>query len=108
GRVPHYLQFDTSISHHLHTDVGTFDLRSVVTSTALSPSSPDRLSSSSPLSVGYGLRSNETWITYQGRKLLLLPPEYRPLSSAISGRSVAIGCSSGRVLTFKFLDGVRA
>ena len=106
GQVAHYLQFDKSISHHLHTDVGTFDLRPSTSSAVLTATSPNCLPSS-PLPVGYGLNSNRTWITYQGQELLWLPPEYRPSSSAVSETVLAIGCSSGRVLTFKFLDGVR-
>ncbi|KAK3947905.1 hypothetical protein QBC32DRAFT_223198, partial [Pseudoneurospora amorphoporcata] len=52
----------------------------------------------------YGLSSNRTWITYQGKNLLWLPPEYRPSSSAISGTVLSIGSSSGRVLFFTFSD----
>ncbi|KAK3934862.1 hypothetical protein QBC46DRAFT_425470 [Diplogelasinospora grovesii] len=81
--------------------VSTIEIGTLVVSTVFGPASTDR---SSPIAVGYGLSSNGTWITYQGENLLWLPPEYRPSSSAISGRAVSIGCSSGRVLIFTFSD----
>ncbi|KAJ5681613.1 NACHT-domain-containing protein [Penicillium maclennaniae] len=101
GRTPHYLQFDASSFDLLHTERGTFDLRTVVISTVLDPASPNRFS---PLAVGYGLSSNHDWITYQGQKLLWLPPEHRASCSAISGTVVSIGCSSGRILILTLLD----
>ncbi|KAK4458981.1 HET-R [Cladorrhinum samala] len=51
---------------------------------------------------GYGLGTDSTWVTFNGRKVLWLPPEYRPISAAVQGRMVAIGCRSGRVLTIGF------
>ncbi|KAK3934189.1 hypothetical protein QBC46DRAFT_274323, partial [Diplogelasinospora grovesii] len=43
-------------------------------------------------------------VTYNGKNLLWLPPEYRPSSQAFSGTSIAIGCPSGRVLVLRFSD----
>ncbi|KAK4250244.1 NACHT nucleoside triphosphatase [Corynascus novoguineensis] len=94
------VQFHESNLKYLHTERGTFD----VANSTLDPASGQPLS---PKPVGYGLSSNNTWITYQGEKLLWLPPEYRPLSSAISGTTMSIGCSSGRVLMFKFPERIR-
>jgi WD40 repeat protein len=107
GQAAHYVQFNKSISHHLHTNAGTFDLRPSASSAVLTATSSNYLPSS-PLSIGYGLNSNRTWITYQGRELLWLPHEYVPSCSAISGRVLAIGCPSGRVLTFTFLRDIRS
>ncbi|KAL2127437.1 hypothetical protein VTI74DRAFT_10741 [Chaetomium olivicolor] len=101
GKILFNLQFHESNSDLLHTELGTFDLGTVVVSTVFGPASTDR---SSLIAVGYGLSSNGAWITYQGENLLWLPPEYRPSSSAISGTVVSIGCSSGRVLIFTFSD----
>ncbi|RYP10911.1 hypothetical protein DL764_000347 [Monosporascus ibericus] len=44
------------------------------------------------------------WITYNGRNLLWLPPDYRPECSAVTARAIAVGCGSGRVWvsTFSF------
>lgn len=43
-----------------------------------------------------------TWITKEGKRLIWLPPEYRPRVSAVFGDTVAIGCPSGRVLIMRF------
>ncbi|KAK3934300.1 putative vegetative incompatibility protein [Diplogelasinospora grovesii] len=102
-QVLDYLQFHESNSDLFRTNLGTFDLRPVVISTALCSASSDPFSS--PLAVGYGLSSNGTWITYQGQNLLWLPPEYRPSSLAIHGTVMSIGCSTGRILILTFLDG---
>ncbi|KAL6410125.1 hypothetical protein AUP68_06536 [Ilyonectria robusta] len=51
---------------------------------------------------GYGISADGAWITYQGRNLLWLPSEYRLHRSAIAVSTVALGCSSGRVLLFRF------
>jgi WD40 repeat protein len=105
GRVPRSLQFDTSLSRRLHTDVGTFDLPPAFPSTALAVTFADLIASSpSPQHIGYGLNGNCTWITYRGENLLWLPPEYRPIESASSGTAVAMGCSSGRVWTVVFSE----
>ncbi|KAK4118487.1 WD40 repeat-like protein [Parathielavia appendiculata] len=101
GRICRTLQFHESNSDLLRTEFGTFDLRNARVSMVLGPASLDCLS---PIDVGYGLSSNCTWITYQGKNLLWLPAEHRPSSSAISGTAVSIGCSSGRILIFMFTD----
>lgn len=105
GLLPHFLQFDTSLSCRLHTDVGTFDLPTAFSSTALAATSANHIPfSPSPQYIGYSLSSDSTWITYRGESILWLPPEYRPTSSAISGMVLAIGCSSGRVWTVVFSE----
>ena len=102
GGALYYLQFHSSDSDLLHTELGTFDLRGVATSTDSGPSAPNYISS--PLTVGFGLNSSGTWITYQGKNRLWLPPEYRPEASAVSGTVVSMGCSSGRVLILTFSE----
>ena len=47
---------------------------------------------------GYCLHANGSWITRNGKKVLWLPPEYRPVTSIVRKRTVAIGCASGQVL----------
>ncbi|KAK4172256.1 hypothetical protein QBC36DRAFT_223078 [Triangularia setosa] len=51
---------------------------------------------------GYGLGADKTWVICNDRNVLWLPPEYRQTCSAVQGRMVAIGCSSGRVFTIGF------
>ncbi|KAJ5751295.1 hypothetical protein N7533_008323 [Penicillium manginii] len=89
------VQFNRTMPNHLHTNVGTFNL-----------GSPDPVASSPchftlPGKYGYGLGDGASWITYNGFNLLWLPAEYRPSKPslfAISETTVAIGCSSGRVI----------
>jgi len=100
GRQIDLFQLDRFQSDVLHTELGAIYLRLV----ANPPFNPLPAGHLLPEVVGYGLGSNNTWITYSGKKLIWLPPEYRVSSVAISGTNLSIGCSSGRVLIFKFSD----
>ncbi|KAH7000704.1 WD40-repeat-containing domain protein, partial [Ilyonectria destructans] len=100
GRLVYTIRFDKT-GARLLTNAGTFDL------SIPSPSPPATLSTPGPLyhpcqHQGYGISADCIWITYQGRNLLWLPSEYRPATSAITASTVALGCSSGRVLLFRF------
>ncbi|KAH6985563.1 hypothetical protein EDB80DRAFT_231562 [Ilyonectria destructans] len=102
GRRLYTVRFDAT-GTRLLTDAGTFDL----SVPSPSPSPPATLSASGPLyhpcqRQGYGISTDNVWITYQGRNLLWIPSEYRPEKSAIAASTVAFGCSSGRVLLFRF------
>ena len=92
GAVSH-ISFDATGSY-LRTNIGTFFLN-------ISPfSTPPALQE--PQHKGYGLSADRVWITWNGRNVLWLPWEYRPLASAITAFGVATGCASGRVLITKF------
>ncbi|EXL65105.1 hypothetical protein FOPG_18657 [Fusarium oxysporum f. sp. conglutinans race 2 54008] len=52
----------------------------------------------------YGISADRVWITYQGQNLLWLPSEYRPQRSTIAASSVALSCSLGQVLLFRFSE----
>ncbi|KAJ5642576.1 hypothetical protein N7490_006576 [Penicillium lividum] len=93
---PSFLQFAKLNLSHLHTSIGTFDIAPIGSTTSIPNSSPPL-----PEQHGYGLSDNHSWITCNGDNLLWLPAQYRPVSAsvfAISGTTVAIGCSSGRVI----------
>ncbi|KAJ5531439.1 hypothetical protein N7527_004832 [Penicillium freii] len=95
-----FVQFDQVNPSQLHTAIGTFDLgpNGLVTSTA---------HSTLPEQYGYGLNDECSWINYNGVNILWLPVEYRPASPslfAISATTVAIGCSSGRVIFLAFSE----
>ncbi|KAJ5293252.1 Nuc-1 negative regulatory protein preg [Penicillium atrosanguineum] len=96
---PEGLRFDKVNLNHLHTSVGTFNLENGVSI----KTSLDR-SALLPHQTGYGFSDNLAWITYRGENLLWLPSEYRPtvFSSSAIALNLAIGCSSGRVLIFRF------
>lgn len=91
----HYLKFDL-LDSSLYTNVGPVKV-----------AFPHTPTSSPPVTIhnfGYGLKGDRTQITYQGKNLLWLPPEYRPSTSAFCRSATAISCSSGRVLQFGFVD----
>ncbi|PKK54866.1 hypothetical protein CI102_432, partial [Trichoderma harzianum] len=46
----------------------------------------------------------ERWITWMGKKLILLPKIHRPTWTTAHGHTVIIGCQSGRLLYFKFKE----
>src|ERR1700730_7683062 len=75
-------------------------------SVSFSPDGPNLVTDSGTLSVrqtlrwvypqwiGCGIESEKTWITWYGNNLLWLPPEYRPVRSAVKENCVAIACGS--------------
>jgi WD40 repeat protein len=52
---------------------------------------------------GIAISSDKIWVSDKAQKLLWLPTEYRPVSSAISGRCVGLGGGSGRFLICRVL-----
>ncbi|KAK7178050.1 beta transducin-like protein HET-D2Y [Paraphaeosphaeria sporulosa] len=51
---------------------------------------------------GVALSSDSTWITYHSEKMVWLPSEYRPLCSAVLGKTIGMGVGSGLVWILKF------
>ena len=65
------------------------------------------LNQSLPLSgtlywLSYCLRDDRSWITWYGKRVLWLPPEYRPRCSLTASQVIAMGCYSGDVLIIQF------
>ncbi|KAJ5962595.1 hypothetical protein N7501_007536 [Penicillium viridicatum] len=88
---PYSLRFDQVNTDHLQTRMGSIKLEST----------------GPPQPCGYGLSDDHSWITINGANLLWLPMEYRPSSPylfAISSTTIAIGCSSGRVMFLAFTN----
>ena len=52
--------------------------------------------------IGCGIESKRTWITWDGNNLLWLPPECRPVQSALKGNCVGIAYGSGAVYILNF------
>ncbi|KAK3940931.1 hypothetical protein QBC46DRAFT_287372 [Diplogelasinospora grovesii] len=95
GQMFYAISFDTT-GLYLLTDHGRILLD-------ISPASnKTQAAALKPQHHGYGLSADRAWITWNDRNVLWLPSEYRPLQSAIATSAIAIACSSGRVLTFKF------
>ncbi|PLB44154.1 WD40 repeat-like protein [Aspergillus steynii IBT 23096] len=95
-----FLRFDSSDPDSLHTGLGMFDIRELKpVSTWCSDLN------SVPRPRGYGLSEDLSWITYDGTKVLWLPPDHRPDSLdalALTTTGVIIGCVSGVVEFFEF------
>ncbi|KAB8271069.1 WD40-repeat-containing domain protein [Aspergillus minisclerotigenes] len=94
------LRFDSIDPNYLYTRLGTFDMRGLKRA---SRGSND--SNHVPAPHGYGLSEDLSWITYDGTKVLWLPPDHRPqdLSAvALSNLAVAIGCASGALEILEF------
>jgi WD40 repeat protein len=73
----------------LHTETGTITISTSSTTDVTEPLHPQY--------EGVGVSSDGAWITYNGKKTLWLPSDYRPSCSAMSGVNVGIGVGSGEV-----------
>jgi WD40 repeat protein len=104
GRTVDILRFDPRHPSLLYTNRCTLYLHSL--ETQFTPYNPSYTPSNfQPLgSVGYGLDSTDSWITFNNERVLWLPPDFRPLCSAVYRSAVAIGCSSGDVLVLVFAN----
>ncbi|KAL8364758.1 hypothetical protein RB595_003843 [Gaeumannomyces hyphopodioides] len=92
------LSFDNTGSY-LHTDFGTKLLHK---QPAAGPAAVQAHMQHQNLK-GIGISADKAWITWNGKHFLWLPTEYRGQSTAIAGLTIALGCSSGRVLFFQWL-----
>ncbi|KAF7503289.1 hypothetical protein GJ744_004011 [Endocarpon pusillum] len=52
--------------------------------------------------IGCGIGSENSWVTWDGRKVLWLPPEYQPVQFAIREDRIGVGCQSGAVFILSF------
>ncbi|KAJ6016426.1 hypothetical protein N7540_011017 [Penicillium herquei] len=94
-----FVEFDIADSNCLHTYTGIFRVSSVdaVTPVLNTFTHP-------PKQYGYGLSDDCSWVTYDGLKLLWLPPDYRPLYSSFDPSfarhkaKMAYACSANRVI----------
>lgn len=97
-----FLRFDSTDSNILHTGLGMFNVGELKHA---STSSND--TNYVPKPHGYGLSGDLSWITYDGTKILWLPPEHRPArlhALALTTTTVTIGCVSGIVEFYKFFE----
>ncbi|KAI0146148.1 WD40-repeat-containing domain protein [Xylariaceae sp. FL1272] len=74
----------------------------LTTSSGLGPL--DQLPSWAPVSID----DKQKWITWQNRRVIYLPDEFRPTETdeafCVQGHRVVIGCDSGQVLLFRFSE----
>ncbi|RAH68492.1 uncharacterized protein BO66DRAFT_472692 [Aspergillus aculeatinus CBS 121060] len=88
------------VENGLDTSLGVFDVKGVGCVHDATESSPW-------IPVGYGISSDNSWITWNGDNLLWLPWQYRPLTRyrmCNSGANVAIVCRSGRAIFLSFAE----
>ncbi|KAL8366656.1 hypothetical protein RB595_010495 [Gaeumannomyces hyphopodioides] len=93
------LSFDAT-SSYLHTDFGAKVVRKQPTSNAAAHQAYLQHQDFE----GIGISADRTWITWNGQNLLWLPSKYRPLYSATTRFTIALGCSSGRVLLLQWRE----
>ncbi|KAF7554441.1 hypothetical protein G7Z17_g2906 [Cylindrodendrum hubeiense] len=98
-RVVTQLWFDPAGKSRLHSDLGTLDLN---LPTSIDPQMIEEVIEEDPSYSGYGLCEDRAWITKDEKRVLWLPSEYRSSKYALRGETIAIGCSSGRVLAMEF------
>ena len=55
-----------------------------------------------PSQPSYYLRKDSSWITWNDYNVLWLLLEYRPICQLFKDNTIAIGCTSGRVIIIKF------
>ncbi|KAK1990629.1 hypothetical protein LX36DRAFT_592221 [Colletotrichum falcatum] len=89
------LAFHSSSSTVLLTDLGAVDL---LTNSLVGGSPLSEELVSAPTFCSLGFSPDKTWIMIGNERVLWLPIEYRPTSSAIQGSVMFFGCSSGRVI----------
>lgn len=98
---PDFLEFDKVNVNHVHTTIGTFNIGSTYpVKSLIARSSCHNI-------MGKAWMMTQSLITYDATNLLWLPAEYRPAQPslfAISAATLAIGCSSGRVLYLKLSE----
>lgn len=102
GRTLYRLSFDPTTNSRLSTDIGLLNLELP----NLTPTVDAQLTEEAILQCashsGYSISTDRVWVVKDGMNMLWLPPEYRPVESAVVGSTAAIGCASGRVLVMKF------
>ncbi|QPC72349.1 hypothetical protein HYE68_003101 [Fusarium pseudograminearum] len=92
----------------LLTNSGAWEFK--ISETELDPSEAQTppLQLQRPASLPIGVTEDGSWITWNDKKLILLPMEFRPADtdscSWAQGRSVAVGCKSGQVLLFRLSE----
>jgi WD40 repeat protein len=76
----------------LFTEIGTLRIDNLRSSSEIAIADPER-----PLDPGIGFSTDNTWIQHDGKNVLWIPSEYRPLCATVYGTTIGIGVGSGRV-----------
>ncbi|KAF7513608.1 hypothetical protein GJ744_008902 [Endocarpon pusillum] len=92
GQTIYCISFDHTDSY-LNTEIGTISLRNPSDLTI----SLNNAEVQQPQYKGLGLSSDGVWITYNSKKFIWLPSEYRPSCSAVLDNVIGVGTGSGKV-----------
>jgi hypothetical protein len=92
GKTLNSISFDITDSY-LHTEIGIIDISALSGLFTL----PTGLEPYNPKYQSLALSPIGMWITHNSENLLWLPPEYRPLCSAVLGNTIGIGSGTGKV-----------
>lgn len=93
GRDLHSLSFD-SLKSCFYTEIGIIAIPSLGTSSKAAIAESERA-----LYLGTGLSSDNTWINHDGKNVLWIPSEYRPVCSSVYRTTIGTGGGSGRIWT---------
>ncbi|KAJ6013437.1 hypothetical protein N7540_008028 [Penicillium herquei] len=91
------LKFFVLTNSFLHTSIGTIRL-----SFSLNPGSHDPHHPLRPFFEGYYIDPDREWICWNRKKVLWIPPKYRPKSSIVSGSMMCLIPFSKKVLWLEF------
>ncbi|KAF5709485.1 nwd1 protein [Fusarium globosum] len=101
GRILYRLSFELTTNSRLSTDIGLLNLELPNLTPAVDAQSNEEAVLQRASLSGYGISFDGVWVVKDGKNMLWLPPDYRPLESAVVGSTVTIDCRSGRVLVVK-------
>jgi hypothetical protein len=99
GRAIHDCSFDPTSESRLFTNNGVLNLD--MPTSAVKPF-VDQASLRHSSFDDHSASVDGVWIMKGGQRVLWLPPECRPVESAVAGTRIVLGCRSGRVLIIGF------
>ncbi|EHK15882.1 uncharacterized protein TRIVIDRAFT_195814 [Trichoderma virens Gv29-8] len=103
GRV-HHLSFDPNMNTRIYSSYGILDLDVDLDQIALVNNPGNKPPLQRVAIRGYGIDRSKEWITKDGRPVLWLPNDYRPIIANVVGQQIILGCDSGRVVIMEFSE----
>ncbi|UKZ82089.1 hypothetical protein TrVFT333_009873 [Trichoderma virens FT-333] len=103
GRV-HHLSFDPNMNTRIYSSHGILDLDVDLDQIALVNKPGNKPPLQRVAFRGYGIDRSKEWITKDGRPVLWLPNDYRPIIANVVGQQIILGCDSGRVVIMEFSE----
>ncbi|KAF5630239.1 vegetatible incompatibility het-e-1 [Fusarium tjaetaba] len=104
GTALYRLSFDLRINSLLYTDIGVLNLKVPNPTPRVDAESLGITALPDFDGSAHCIKIDGEWIVKNGEKVLWLPPNYRPASSAVFKSTVAAGYESGRVIIMRFSE----